>query len=178
MGQIKEPIPVVVLLAVTSRHPAAFQWARHQSETHWGAVELESRLFSFDQTQYYESTMGIGLKKQFLAFQDLIDPAGLSRLKIQTNDWESAYQSQVNCAESRPLNLDPGYICEGKLVLASTKDHAHRIYLSEGIYAEVTLRFQAGGWRSQAWTFPDYQEAQYHAFFDACRLYLRTRLGR
>ena len=97
MGQIKEPIPVVVLLAVTSRHPTAFQWARQQSEAHWGAVELESCVFSFDQTQYYASTMGVGLKKQFFAFRDLMDPAGLSRLKIQTNDWESAYQTEASC---------------------------------------------------------------------------------
>jgi hypothetical protein len=59
-----------------------------------------------------------------------------------------------------------------KLVLASTKDHAHRIYLSQGIYAEVTLFYRDREWQAREWTFPDYRRADYHAFFDACRNYL------
>jgi hypothetical protein len=73
----------------------------------------------------------------------------------------------------RPLNLDPGYLGLGKLVLASTKDHAHRLYLSRGIYAEVTLNYQDRGWRHHDWTFPDYRRADYQQFFSQCRDYLR-----
>ena len=178
MGEIKPPIPVVIVLAVTSGYPSALDWARRQAETAWGPVELQSDLFLFDKTRYYESTMGTQLKKQFFAFRELVDPGRLGSLKIQTNRWEAAYQQSVDLPESRPLNLDPGYISEGKLVLASTKDHAHRIYLADGIYAEVTLRYQAGCWQRQPWTFPDYQESQYARFFDECRTYLRSRLGK
>jgi hypothetical protein len=75
--------------------------------------------------------------------------------------------------EPRPLNLDPGYLTPAKLVLASTKDHAHRIYLSRGIYAEVTLFYKDRHWQPREWTFPDYRRADYQEFFSQCRAYLR-----
>jgi hypothetical protein len=78
------------------------------------------------------------------------------------------------CPESRPLNLDPGYLTEAKLVLASTKDRDHRVYLDRGIYAEVTLHYQRGrGWQPRPWTYPDYRSEPYLQFFTRCRQYLR-----
>jgi hypothetical protein len=113
--------------------------------------------------------MGVGLKKQFFAFERLIDPAALADIKGQTNEWEAAYAALGKHAEPRPLNLDPGYITAAKLVLASTKDHAHRIYLHDGIYAEVTLVFRHRQWQPLEWTYPDYRRDDYHRFFSACR---------
>ena len=89
--------------------------------------------------------MGTDLKKQFLAFERLIDPAALADIKRQTNDWEAEYAALGRHAEPRPLNLDPGYITPAKLVLASTKDHAHRIYLRDGIYRRGDARPIASG---------------------------------
>ncbi|MEX2025857.1 MAG: DUF4416 family protein, partial [Pirellulaceae bacterium] len=87
--------------------------------------------------------------------------------------WEDEYRRQVAHPESRPLNIDPGYLTEAKLVLASTKDRDHRIYLSQGIFAEVTLHFQQAKWQTRPWTYPDYQRADYHEFFSRCRDFLR-----
>jgi hypothetical protein len=75
------------------------------------------------------------------------------------------------------LNLDPGYLTPAKLVLASTKDHAHRLYLARGIYAEVTLYFKGRRWQYRDWTFPDYRRDDYQQFFSACRELLRRRGG-
>ena len=72
-----------------------------------------------------------------------------------------------------PLNLDPGYVTLAKLVLASTKDHAHRIYLADCIYAEVTLSYRGGAWQPFEWTYPDYRRADFHVFFTRCRELLR-----
>jgi hypothetical protein len=94
---------------------------------------------------------------------------------LQANAWEEEYRASAEHSESRPLNIDPGYLTEAKLVLASTKDRDHRIYLSQGIFAEVTLHFARGGWQARPWTYPDYQRADYHAFFTTCRDYLRQR---
>ena len=91
---------------------------------------------------------------------------------------EEEYQALGNHAEARPLNLDPGYITEAKLVLASTKDRDHRLYLDRGIFAECTLHYRQGIWQLRPWTYPDYQRADYHAFFLACRDYLRARYRR
>lgn len=70
---------------------------------------------------------------------------------------------------ARPMNLDPGYIAPSKLVLASTKDYSHRIYLDDGVYGEVTLLFQQGAWRQFEWTYPDYRTPAYHEFFARVR---------
>jgi hypothetical protein len=103
----------------------------------------------------------------------LVDPTELPQWKTLTNDWELVYQQQANHPEPRPLNLDPGYLTEAKLMLASTKDRDHRIYLSDGIFAENTLFFTKGAWQTRPWTYPDYQRADYHQFFLRCREYLR-----
>src|SRR5262245_12071283 len=121
--------------------------------------------------------MGPGLKKQFLAFEQLMDSAALASVKRETNDWESEYAVAEQHAEARPLNLDPGYITPAKLVLASTKDHAHRIYLRDGIHAEVTLVYRNRQWQPMEWTYPDYRRADYQTFFTQCREYLLAHRG-
>jgi hypothetical protein len=167
--------PVLLILAAFSRYPAALDWARRTAEGAWGPVALESERFDHRETHYYDATMGPDLVKTFLAFERLIDPADLAGLKLATNEWEHRYRAASDHAESRPLNLDPGYITEAKLVLATTKDRDHRIYLQRGIFAEVTLHFQRGQWQPRPWTYPDYQRGDYHAFFTRCRDYLRQR---
>jgi hypothetical protein len=169
MGQTHSSSPVLLLVAVCSRHAPAFCWAYERMARYFGEVLLESDTFSFTETDYYTQSMGTDLRKQFLAFAALVDPETLPAIKVQTNLWETQYAEQSEHAEPRPLNLDPGYITRAKLVLASTKDHAHRIYLQNGIYAEVTLSFRKGAWRSFDWTYPDYRRSDFQHFFTRCR---------
>jgi hypothetical protein len=105
-----------------------------------------------------------------------MDPERLAEIKRETNAWEQMYRDAAKATEPRPLNLDPGYLTSAKLVLATTKDRDHRIYLGQGIYAEVTLHYQRGrGWQPRDWTYADYRSAEYHAFFGRCRDYLREQ---
>lgn len=175
MGEPTYPPPALLLMAVTSRHGEALDWARARAEETWGPVALESARFDFKETAYYEATMGAGLLKLFLVFAAPYDSACAVETKLQTNAWESEYTELQSATEARPLNLDPGYMTAAKLVLTSTKDHAHRIYLGRGIYAEGTLFFQHGAWRPRDWTFPDYRREDYHAFFTEARNLLRRR---
>ena len=175
MGEISEPAPVLLMLSAFGRHEAALAWSRRRAESAWGPVALASGRFDFSETDYYEPTMGGSLKKCFLAFEKLVDPASLVDRKIETNGWEREYAERGEHAEARPVNLDPGYLTPAKLVLASTKDHAHRLYLARGIYAEVTLSFRNRRWRHHEWTFPDYRRGDYQQFFSECRDYLRRR---
>jgi hypothetical protein len=96
----------------------------------------------------------------------------LASVKCRTNELEAEYAALGLHPEPRPLNLDPGYITSAKLVLASTKDHAHRIYLGEGIYAELTLSYRRRAWQPMEWTYPDYRRDDYQRFFAACREWL------
>lgn len=167
--------PVLLILAAFSRHPAALDWARQTAEEAWGPVVLASERFEHRETNYYEASMGPDLQKCFFAFESLIDPAELVLCKETSNQWERDYQQLGRHSEARPLNLDPGYLTEAKLVLATTKDRDHRLYLDRGIFAEVTLHFQRGAWQSRPWTYPDYQRPDYHEFFTRCRDFLRQR---
>jgi Domain of unknown function (DUF4416) len=169
MGEIHEPTPVLLIIAASSRHLAALDWASARCAEHFGPVALASDAFDFTETVYYAATMGADLKKQFLAFERLIDPVALSEIKRETNQWEAEYAALGRHSEPRPLNLDPGYITTAKLVLASTKDHAHRIYLREGIYAEITLSYRKRSWQAMEWTYPDYRRDDYQRFFTQCR---------
>ena len=176
MGHIRAVSPALLLIAAFSRHRAAISWARETAQAVFGPIALESPLFNFTQTDYYASSMGIELKKTFFAFAKFYDPAQLADTKRTTNRWEEQYRTELGADELRPLNLDPGYLNESKLILASTKDHAHRIYLRDGIYAEITLSYHRRQWQRLPWTYPDYQTPEYHAFFDQCRLYLRDEM--
>ena len=172
MGQIHSPNRVLLIVAACSRHDRALAWARERWVEGYGPIALESESFAFIETDYYTSTMGADLKKQFFVSTKLVDPGLLAGVKLQTNRWEADYADFADHSEPRPLNLDPGYITLAKLLLASTKDHAHRIYLGSGIYAEVTLNYRHRGWRRLDWTYPDYCREDYHKFFTQCRALL------
>lgn len=176
MGAISQVRPVLTIVAAFSRHEAALEWGRERCRREWGEVALESESFAFTETDYYDASMGPNLTKRFFAFERLADPGELPKWKLACNAWENEYRDLKQHDEERPLNLDPGYLTEAKLVLASTKDHHHRLYLGGGVYGEATLCFQRGQWREREWTYPNYRRADYHAFFTRCRDYLRLRL--
>ncbi|NUQ61955.1 MAG: DUF4416 family protein [Pirellulales bacterium] len=172
MGQPSPHSPALLLLAAFSRHEDALDWARRKATDAWGPPALESPAFDFRETHYYEPTMGPDLRKIFFAFTVPLDPADLVDVKLETNRWEETYAGMAEHLEPRPLNLDPGYLTLGKLVLASTKDFTHRIYLNRGIYAEVTLYYKHRRWQHHEWTFADYRREDYQEFFSRCRDYL------
>lgn len=137
----------------------------------FGPVDMESPLIPFSFTDYYLSELGPDLKRKLLSFDRLIYPGSLARIKKLTNDLEKRFQRE---AGKRGINIDPGYLEPGKLVLATTKNQQHRIYLGEGIYGEVTLRFRKGRFEPWEWTYPDYRSGVYFGFLTEVRkLYLR-----
>jgi hypothetical protein len=177
MGEILEPSPVLLIVAASSRYGEALDWAGQRIAERCGPVAAVSEAFDFTETDYYAATMGTGLKKQFVACEGPIDPGRLPDVKRDTNAWETEYAALARHPEPRPLNLDPGYVTPAKLVLASTKDHAHRLYLRDGIYGEVTLSYRHRSWQPHPWTYPDYRREDYQRFFAKCReLLLATRL--
>ena len=137
----------------------------------FGLLELESPVYGFDKTEYYRATMGPALRRRFVTFKKLADPAGLADWKLATNALEERFARERAGASgvARPVNLDAGYLTGAKLVLASTKDFAHRIYLKAGIFAEITLAFRNGDWLAHEYTFPDYRAPEYHGFLKQAR---------
>ncbi len=176
MGEIHVKQPVLLILPAFAAEEAVLLWAKSRATELFGPVALESDTFRFDRfTDYYAPSMGAELLKQIWAFEVPIDPERLAAIKVATNRLEEEY-AEIHASSEivRPLNLDPGYVDLGKLVLASTKDHAHRIYLQQGIFAELTLIYTKKHWQPLPWTYPDYQSKEYHEFFDRCRTVLMT----
>lgn len=169
MGNVRHVEPVMYVVAAFSAYPDALDWSRDRCQREWGPILRESPRFAFTETAYYDQDMGQGLNKVFWAFAERASPDELPLRKLQTNRWELELAALGLYPCHRPLNLDPGYLTTSKLVLASTKDHAHRLYLGEGIYGEITLRFRHGHWEPWEWTYPDYRRGDYHEFFNACR---------
>jgi hypothetical protein len=120
--------------------------------------------------------MGCGLRKQFAVFQNLVTPDSLADAKLFTNSLEEELASTKQYPERRPLNLDPGILNLGKFMLATTKDQAHRIYLAKGIFAEVTLRFQQGGFEPWPWTYADYRQTCVLSFMNDAREFYRSTI--
>lgn len=131
----------------------------------FGPVDYRSEVLPFDNTSYYEREFGPNLVREILAFSTLIAPQHLAETKLKTNELERTWMVDGK----RMVNLDPGYVNLGKLVLATTKDYSHRIYLGDGIYGEVTLKYEHGDFRAWEWTYPDYASDSYRAIFAAIR---------
>ena len=150
-----------------------FQKAEGRLEDSFGPVDFRSPLLPFTHTDYYSREMGEGLLRKFISFAQLIDPGDLAQVKRFTNRLEE----ELAEGGARRINLDPGYISPGKLVLATTKDREHRIYLGDGIYAEVTLRWRRQkGFEPWEWTYPDYRTAEYGRLLGEIReLYMQQR---
>ena len=116
-----------------------------------------------------------GLKKQLAVFESWYDPASMSEDKLLTNQIETKLGMELVNAGTiphgvvRPINIDPGYVSMTKLVLASTKNREHRIYLRDGIYAEVTLAFRDQDWQPMPWTYADYQRRDVRDFLKLAR---------
>lgn len=131
----------------------------------FGKIDFISQIIPFNATDYYKNEMGANLKRQFISFERLIDPAQLAGIKLLTNSIEQEFSDD----NKRSINLDSGYISAAKLVLATTKDYSHRIYIRDGIYAEITLRFKNKTFQKWEWTFPDYQTKEYIEIFNHIR---------
>ena len=175
MAQARTPDMVKLLCGAITSCPALFVEAEKSLAEAFGPIDATSEVFAFDFTHYYDEQMGSPLHRKFVSFARLAGPDCLAEAKVRTNAIEADFTGRLTktCDVERPINLDVGYIAPGKLVLASMKDFSHRIYLSQGVYAEVTLQFRGGRWNPLAWTFPDYASGRYDAFLTEVRSRLR-----
>jgi hypothetical protein len=120
--------------------------------------------------------MGDALQRKFIAFERLISPEALVRIKLAANARELTLSRAAAVDAPRRINLDPGYLDATKLVLASTKDQAHRLYLSQGIYAEVTLLYHHKAFHPFIYTYEDYRWPETQAFLQKLRKHYLEQL--
>jgi len=176
MGKIQQALPVKLIVGILTSIPELFTETENELTALFGAVDARSEIFHFDWTGYYDAEMGSPLYRLFLSFADLIEAPAVVDAKIAANGLEAAIAEKYSGVQ-RPVNLDPGYLEQSKIVLASTKNFFHRILISRGIYAEATLHYQDKRWKAFPWTFPDYGSEKYHPFFTTLRENYRRQLN-
>lgn len=165
MGRVnefeKEMLVIGVLSSGLSLRTSAESELEKVLRESFGPILIKSDVHPFIWSHYYDEEMGETISRVFYAFRELVNPQDLWKIKILTNSLEDKYA----CGGKRPVNLDPGLLSLNRLILATTKNTAHRIPLSGGIYAELTLLYRSGCFHPLDWTYPDYASAEFLPFF-------------
>ena len=162
----KEKMIIGVIFHDRDIHDAAMEILKAE----FGEIEDMSEEFSFSQefSTYYDDEIGGEGLRRIYSFRELVDPACQADIKIRTNEIEAMFD--------RKINIDPGFINHGRLMLATTKETGFRVPLAKGIYTELTLFWARGGWNDFPWSYRDYKSARVKAFLtDVRRTYLRQR---
>ncbi len=154
MSVPKRPKDVGLVLSILSSKWDDF-WPSFilELEGLFGEMDYVSPMILFEETTYYDRELGRPIFRRILSFKRLIPPDRLPDIKLKTNELEDRYRDVHG---NRIFNLDPGIISFERFVLATGKEYTHRIYLRDGIWADLTLVFQKGGWQILPWTYPDY----------------------
>lgn len=147
-----EPKPAKLVISVFVQDKNILEEAARSLSESFGSVDMISPWLRFDETDYYAAEMGSPLFRRVLAFAALIEQQILADIKLSTNELEGRFSRQGK----RLANIDPGYLLAERFVLATGKNYSHRIYLSGGIYADLTLVYRKGRFRPLDWTYPDY----------------------
>jgi len=173
MGTVHPPAQVKLFCALLVAPTLPLEEIETALAETYGVIVLRSTPMPFTQTAYYEREMGANLTRLYVAFDPLVSLAVLATVKHMTNQLEARWSTPQG---QRRVNIDPGYLDLAKVVLASTKDHSHRLYIGDGIFAEVTLRYRQHTFQAWEWTYPDYCTPTALTFFHQLReLYKRQQ---
>lgn len=165
MGSVLPPAPVQPIVGLLAASPALLAEAGAALTETVAPIALASAVRPWTQSEYYRAEMGEAIWRQYLALDALMVPEELADLKLLTNQLEERWRGGTG----RAVNLDPGYLDLLRVVMASTKDAAHRVAIAAGVYAEATLHFAHGRFQPWSYTYPDY------AGDDALEFFTRVR---
>lgn len=177
MGKVKIPPKAKLFIGVIAVSNTILDELKKILIANWGEIDLESEIFQFNLTNYYEKEMGKNLIKKFFSFKKLINREEIAEIKLKTNEIENEFKVDKN-KEGRDVNLDPGYLTLSNVTLATTKDYRHRIYIGKGIYLENTLYYDSSkkSYVEWEWTYPDYRQTFYKEFFNQMRKIYHNQL--
>ena len=175
MGSIRTFSPVKLFTGVLVSEGVLLNDVEQRLTSEFGTIDLRSPVLPFTFTDYYKHETGDNIRRVFFSFSRLIEGDELARIKLRTNILETEFAAG-GATVKRPVNLDPGYLENAKVILASTKNFYHRMYLGNGVFGEVTMHFRNHAWEFFPWTYPDYQSAEYQEFFFELRKTYRSQL--
>ncbi len=157
----KPPLNVKIVCGVLYTDEQLLDQAKQGMIQNYGDIDFESEPFKFNVSEYYKPEMGWPIFRLFWSFEKLINPNEIARIKIECN----AIEDKLTVNGNRKINLDPGYMDYDKIVLASAKYNWQKIYLDQGIYADITLHYEKGKYHPFPWSFPDFKTGVYNPTF-------------
>ncbi|OQY02449.1 MAG: GTP-binding protein [Desulfobacteraceae bacterium 4572_130] len=152
MSVLKKPYKAKLIISIFMNTKEIFNDILPFLKKYFGDIDIISSWFDFNYTNYYYMEMGSPLFRRVIVFKDLIEQNILAEIKETTNFLEKKWKKK----EKRKINIDPGFLVLSRFVLATGKDYSHRIYLGKRIYADLTLIYKNGKYRTLDWTYPDY----------------------
>ncbi len=161
MGILKIPLPVKLICGITYSEKINIKDIYDILHYDYGDIDSFSKVYNFKYTKYYEKEMPGELKKVYISFKNLVTAETLPEIKTRTNLFEKIFAVKGK----RVVNLDPGYIEKAKLILVTTKDFSHRIYIGSGIFGDLQYRMKDGRYQINEWTYPDYRKKEVLEFF-------------
>ena len=165
MGAEIKQRPVKLVASIIFKEENFLKETEKELKKLYGEFESIEKIAPFDYTDYYEAEMGRPLTRKLVCFKKLVEMENISEAKLETNKIENRFSSD----RKRAVNIDPGYVTEAKLVLLTTKDYTHRVYVGRRIFAESTLFFQDGKFMPWPWTYPDYASEDLISYFEKVR---------
>jgi hypothetical protein len=173
MAETKPFTPAKLIVGIIASQDQAIGITEKALTAAYGPTDLRSAALPFDQTDYYEREMGKGLRRLFLSFSRLVPPESLPGIKAWSNSLETEVKKAL-AGEGRVVNIDPGILTASALIMATAKNFAHRIPLSQGVYGHLELLFSKNAVKLLPWTYPDFRQEAYQRFFlQARQVYLR-----
>jgi hypothetical protein len=165
MGVPLKQKPVKLVASLIYGEDVHRRYAEDMLEAAYGPLGEPRAFLPFGYTDYYLEEFGPGLQRRLVCFRNLVALESLPEIKLATNRFEDRSRKDGK----RRVNIDPGYLTEAKLVLLTTKDYSHRIYVGKSIFAESTLCFRKGTFVAWPWTYPDYASPEIVSYFNRVR---------
>lgn len=174
MGEIFDFEKEKLIIGVIYSDKEIFDSAMEQVIEKFGPVDMVSEEFSFSKefSNYYDDELGGEGIRRIYSFENLVDASEQAEIK----EWTNELELKLAIDNNRKINLDPGFINHGRLMLATTKKAGFRIPLKRGIYTELTLFWAKGAWHKLPWSYRDYQSERVQKFITKVRAeYLAQR---
>ena len=175
MGSIRTFNPVKLFIGIRATEAGYLAEVEVRLSAEYGTIDLRSSVHPFIFTDQHQRQTGGRMLRTFFSFERLIDADRLPEIKHWTNGIETGFATAEGDVP-RPVNIDPGYLEHSKVILASTKNSYHRMYLGRDIFGEVTMHFRNDGWEFFPWTHPDYQSKECRQFLMDLRRKYRAQL--
>lgn len=130
-------------------------------KNNFGDVVSKSSEYDFNFTSYYEKEFGMNLKKMIAIFDKKINKIDLVEIKNKITEIEKRF----SVGNKRRINIDPGYVNNKEVVLASFKKKDFKEDLGNNVFAHKVLEFEDGNVNDFFHTFDDYKEKRIKDFF-------------